>query len=234
LTIVDSKEFINEVRLLTKLKHPCCTRLIGCTIAPQHMIIMDLYPTNLNKLLIENTVELYVQKSLSLDVISGLSYLHSCSIIHRDLKTSNILITENIRACITDFGVSKSMTSLANSSLRLVGTPIYIAPEICAQLSAYTIQSDYYALGIILWEIFENNSLPYFQEYPQIYTSKYPVLEMTHIHQRRLRPVFEEIKKNIELKELKQQIEKLWNEDPQQRPSELTTLKQIIERITTK
>jgi len=235
LSILDSKVFINEIKLLMKLRHPNCVRLIGYTTAPNHMIVMELYPTNLHKLLNENTIELKLKKSLSLDVISGLVYLHFSSIIHRDLKTQNILITKDYTACITDFGVSKSINTVSNNSLRVVGTPTYMAPEICSLLLSditYTIKSDYYSLGIILWEIFENNPLPYFKEYPQIYSAFSSLAIAPFIHQNKIRPVFEELNNNqLLFKDLKEQISQLWSEEPNQRPNELTTITQIIERL---
>jgi len=231
LIAVNPVEFINEVKLLMKLRHPCCIRLLGYTTTPQHMIVMDLYPCNLNTLLTTSTIELPTQKILALDVISGISYLHSNSIIHRDLKTSNILITENIRACIADFGLSKSISSLSNVTFNTVGTPTYIAPEICTSTSiTYTAQSDYYSLGIILWEIFENNAKPFESEYPQIYDSmQFSVFQIApFIHQNKIRPGFIELNK---LKDVKQIITQLWHELPQKRPTNLTVVMDIIEKI---
>jgi len=110
-----------------------------------------------------------------------------------------------------------------------------MAPEICSLLLSnitYTIKSDYYSLGIILWEIFENNPLPYFKEYPQMYTEFSSFAIAPFIHQNKIRPVFEELNKNqILFKDLKEQISQLWSEEPNQRPNELTTITQIIERL---
>jgi len=176
----------------------------------------------------------HTKKSLALDVISGLSYLHFSNIIHRDLKTSNILITPDNKACITDFGVSKSINTFSNNySLSIVGTPTYLAPEICGLLRTditYTFKSDYYSLGIIIWEIFENNALPYFKEYPQIYKEMSQLTIASFIHHHKLRPVFEELNTPA-FCELTQQILQLWAEDPDQRPNDLRTVAQIIDVI---
>jgi len=201
------------------------------------MIIMDLYPRNLS-IFLASPIDLEIKKNLSLDVMSGLMYLHSETIIHRDLKTSNILITDTSRACIADFGLSKSINSLTNiPTYNAVGTPTYMAPEICMTAinnRTYTKQSDYYALGIILWEIFENNPRPYINEYPQFYDIKnFSIFEIApYIHNNNLRPILLELTKQ-NLSEVKDIIEKLWQTDPTKRPENLTSALETIGKLST-
>jgi len=176
------------------------------------------------------------KKNLAANVISGLQYLHELSIIHRDIKSKNILIKSDNTACIADFGVSKSINSITCSSannLRIVGTPYYMAPEICTSRDIiYTFKSDYYALGIILWEIFENNSSPYKAEYTSIYYFENPQEIAPYIHSNKLRPRFDRLANDPTLAELKLQISHLWDSCPDKRPNELMTTLQIINRIT--
>jgi len=115
----------------------------------------------------------------------------------------------------------------------LVGTPFYIAPEICnCDIShqhnlVYTPKSDYYALAIILWEIFENNAFPYQREIPDLYKCS-PYAVMHNIHKHNLRPEFVNI--NPTLTKVKSLIQALWHADPQQRP-DLSNVFSVIEQI---
>ena len=90
-------------------------------------------------------------------IASGMSYLHSHKVIHRDLKLENILLDEYLNPKISDFGLSKiidflSISMNVQSQRGLKGTPIYIAPEIYAE-EEYSKSSDVYAFAFIVYEI---------------------------------------------------------------------------------
>ena len=65
----------------------------------------------------------------SLQIIDGVKYLHSCNVIHRDLKLGNIFLTKNMVVRLGDFGLATRL-SFANEKETICGTPNYIAPEI--------------------------------------------------------------------------------------------------------
>jgi len=201
--------FANEVQSLFNIKHPRCVSIQGYLSEPEPGIILNLYSTTLHQLIQNYTLELRIKKTLAKDIISGLAYLHSRGMIHRDLKPGNILITslKEPRADISDFG---TLTIIEDSTyyttLNLTGTPFYISPEATIDLK-YSVYSDYYSLGIILWQIFEQK-LPY-HHIPDYYKSN-PVTVLTSIHIKKQRPIFEDINKYPELKD---NIEKLWHED---------------------
>jgi len=88
-------------------------------------------------------------KLLFNSIVSGLTYLHSLGIIHRDLKAENILITEKGDVRIIDFGLSKIMSSSENSN-EGVGTVNYVAPEVLVRQN-YTNKVDVWSLGIVLY-----------------------------------------------------------------------------------
>ena len=101
-----------------------------------------------------------------------MNFLHSCTppVIHRDLKTPNILLAnteEGARVCakVCDFGLSMRMTKSAAG--REVGNPIWLAPEILKRGDKppeYDEKSDVYSFGIILWELYHIDGRP-FEEY---------------------------------------------------------------------
>ena len=84
------------------------------------------------------------------DICSGLNYLHNKGIAHRDIKLSNILLDENYRAKIADFGFSKDTNEQSMLKTKC-GSPIYIAPEIIQEQSYDGMMSDMWALGVILF-----------------------------------------------------------------------------------
>ena len=85
-----------------------------------------------------------------IDLSKGLAHIHSHGVVHRDLKPSNILIDEDGRCIITDFGIVKELNSDVEKSTVLVGTWAYASPE---QITGQELdhRSDLYSLGIILY-----------------------------------------------------------------------------------
>lgn len=82
----------------------------------------------------------------------ALKQIHSCRILHRDLKATNVFLTENNCVKIGDFGISKVLEGTLEPAITLVGTPYYMSPEVC-QSKPYTMKSDIWALGCLLYEM---------------------------------------------------------------------------------
>lgn len=94
--------------------------------------------------------------NIFIQILFGLQYLHENKIVHRDLKPSNIFVDSEGRAKLADFGLSKTLThSQSESSFgvdAMVGTPLYLAPEICANQSP-SFYADIWAVGCVLYEL---------------------------------------------------------------------------------
>jgi len=86
---------------------------------------------------------------MAIDTAKGMEYLHSLGIIHRDLKTGNLLLSDDDRVKVADFGVSRLVTEKATKA---VGTPMYMAPEILGG-EKYALSSDVYSYAFVLWEM---------------------------------------------------------------------------------
>ncbi|VDM97486.1 unnamed protein product, partial [Onchocerca ochengi] len=87
-------------------------------------------------------------------VAIGLEYMHSKQILHRDLKTQNILLNKKRTIVkLSDFGISKELSTRSLAST-IIGTPNYLSPEIC-EGRAYNQKSDLWALGCVLYELAE-------------------------------------------------------------------------------
>jgi len=162
------QNFIDEMCLLSKLRHPCITTVMGAVIAdkknPEPQLIMELMRHgSLFDLLHNETMVLEgdILIGVMRDIVSGMRFLHAAepAVIHGDLKAANILIDENFKAKVSDFGLSQK------KQLGMVGTPYWMAPELlCGKRCSR--ESDVYAFGIMLYEIF-SRKIPYENEDPE-------------------------------------------------------------------
>ena len=85
------------------------------------------------------------------DIMSGAKYLHKNGIIHRDLKPANILLKRGVCE-LSDFGFAKSLNSEDTVMKSIVGTPLYMSPQILKKLK-YTAKSDLWSIGLIYYEM---------------------------------------------------------------------------------
>merc|ERR1719261_124202 len=98
-------------------------------------------------------------------LVLALQYIHSEKVLHRDLKTSNIFLTEGgVTIKLGDFGISRVLEGTTEAAVTIVGTPYYMSPEVCRS-EPYNWKSDIWALGCVLYELcmlkhaFESSSL---------------------------------------------------------------------------
>lgn len=91
---------------------------------------------------------------MALDVARGMNYLHSCTpvIVHRDLKSPNLLVDKNWVVKVCDFGLSRIKHNTFLSSKSTAGTPEWMAPEVLRNEPSNE-KSDVYSFGVILWEL---------------------------------------------------------------------------------
>ncbi|PSR96314.1 Calcium/calmodulin-regulated receptor-like kinase [Actinidia chinensis var. chinensis] len=153
------KEFQTEVMLLGRLHHRNLVNLVGyCADKGQHMLIyVYMSKGSLASHLYSENHELLswgLRVQIALDVARGLEYLHDGAIppvIHRDIKSSNILLDQSMRARVADFGLSREeMVDRHASNVR--GTFGYLDPEYIST-RAFTKKSDVYSFGVLLFEL---------------------------------------------------------------------------------
>ncbi|KAF0892076.1 hypothetical protein E2562_013471 [Oryza meyeriana var. granulata] len=160
-SIAESKDFLPEVQTLSKVHHKNLVALVGyCQNKKCLALVYDFMPRgNLQQLLRggnDNSLNWEERLHIALDAAQGLEYLHeSCtpSIVHRDVKTPNILLDKNLVAKISDFGLSRAFNAAhTHISTVAAGTLGYLDPEYHATFQL-TVKTDVYSFGIVLLEI---------------------------------------------------------------------------------
>nr|ABK06414.1 flag-tagged protein kinase domain of putative mitogen-activated protein kinase kinase kinase [synthetic construct] len=152
------ESFKQEVLLMKRLRHPNVLLFMGAVTSPQRLcIVSEFLPRgSLFRLLQKSTSKLDWRRRIhmALDIARGMNYLHHCSppIIHRDLKSSNLLVDKNWTVKVADFGLSRIKHETYLTSKSGKGTPQWMAPEVLRNESADE-KSDIYSFGVVLWEL---------------------------------------------------------------------------------
>ncbi|CAA6673876.1 unnamed protein product [Spirodela intermedia] len=163
-----NREFVNEIGLISSLQHPNLVRLYGCCIEGDQLLLIYEYMEN-NSLAralygpdgLKLELDWQTRRKICIGIAGGLAYLHEESmlkIVHRDIKTTNVLLDKNLNAKISDFGLAKlNEGENTHISTRIAGTIGYIAPEYA--LRGYlTDKADVYSFGVVTLEIVSGKS----------------------------------------------------------------------------
>ncbi|GAQ85002.1 receptor-like protein kinase [Klebsormidium nitens] len=157
------REFRSEVDIISSVRHRNVVRLRGCcSEGAKRLLVYDYLPNgSLDSHLFgerarEQVMPWATRLRIAVDSARGLAYLHEdCSprIIHRDVKSSNILLDERLQAKVADFGLARlSGLDETHVTTRVIGTFGYLAPEY-AMSGQLTEKSDVYSFGVVLLEL---------------------------------------------------------------------------------
>ncbi|KAI6682856.1 hypothetical protein NL676_028769 [Syzygium grande] len=155
-------DFFNEVNLISGIQHKNLVGLLGCSIeGPESLLVYEYVPNrSLDQFLFVKDATRILSWQERLNVISGtaegLAYLHGpcgVKIIHRDIKSSNVLLDEDLTAKIADFGLARCLDpEKSHLSTGIAGTLGYMAPEYLVK-GKLTEKADVYSFGVLVLEI---------------------------------------------------------------------------------
>ncbi|GKV23069.1 hypothetical protein SLEP1_g32850 [Rubroshorea leprosula] len=214
------EDYKKEIDIMKKLRHPNVLLFMGAVYSPERLaIVTEFLPRgSLFKTLHKNNQVLDNRRRLrmALDVARGMNYLHHRNppIVHRDLKSSNLLVDRNWTVKVGDFGLSrwKNATFITAKSGR--GTPQWMAPEVLRNEPSNE-KSDVFSFGVILWELM-TVSIPWNN------LNSLQVVGVVGFMDRRL-----ELPEGLD-PHVASIIHDCWRSDPGQRPS----FEDIIHRMT--
>jgi serine/threonine-protein kinase CTR1 len=150
------KSLQEETGIMITLRHPQVVLFIGACIKNPDIFIVTEYMANGSIRQLLDNVELIIEqehvRKFSIDTCKGMAYLHSRKILHRDLKTHNLLVDMYWSVKVADFGLSRSVGETADATMTACGTPSWAAPEVLRR-DHYTHKADVYSFGICLWEM---------------------------------------------------------------------------------
>jgi len=210
----------SEFDLLSNIKHPNIIQIFAVLQGPPLCYLMEHCPGgDLFRVLHSSRkrrvkpVQLIPLSRLSIacDVASALAYIHSQSILHRDIKSANVLLgdtTDNPVAKLADFGLSTKSKECELKNSRGVGTIRWMAPDV--MMGVYAVSADVYSFGILLWEILSGR-LPF----AKMRADKDLIWRVYN----GLRPDVSECCVSTGSWEILALMERCWNEVPSSRPS---------------
>ncbi|CAJ1957653.1 unnamed protein product [Sphenostylis stenocarpa] len=159
-----SREFVNEIGMISALQHPNLVKLYGCCVEGDQLLLVYEYMENnsLARALFEDSEHSHLKlnwptrQNICVGIARGLAFLHEESrlkVVHRDLKSSNVLLDEDLNPKISDFGLARLREGdNTHISTRIAGTWGYMAPEY-AMHGYLTEKADVYSFGVVTLEI---------------------------------------------------------------------------------
>jgi serine/threonine protein kinase len=170
----DVKAFLKEIILCAELQHPRIVEFIGCAWdSLKHISAVSEFMAGGDLRLVLRSFKRQGsplswkshKTTISLHIAEAMQYLHSHSpkVIHRDLKSKNVLLNMHLEAKLTDFGVSRTQHTVQTHAMTAgIGTSFWIAPEVLLGRD-YDEQADIYSFGVVLSEI-DTDDYPYWND----------------------------------------------------------------------
>ena len=163
----DRSRMREEMRIIARLRHPNIVQTLGAVMkGSSMMVVMErMNKGSMHSMLVsEATADLELYLQILLDAVHGLRYLHEAKppYIHGDMKSLNILVDENLKGKLADFGLSFLKSSSLFSSGVAGGSPLWMAPELFKKGASPSESTDIYALGVTMMEMWARRT-PYWE-----------------------------------------------------------------------
>ena len=153
------ERFIGEAKLLGQLSHSSIVSLYDYVVdtSGYHLIMEYLKGNQLDDYInkVSGPINEIRAIDIFLQVLDGIHHIHKLNIVHRDIKPSNIIIDENDKIKLLDFGIAKDYSNDPNLTVvgqSVGGTPMFMSPEHISN-AKITVQSDIYSLGVTFWNM---------------------------------------------------------------------------------
>jgi hypothetical protein len=208
------RAFRREAAILCRLRHPNVVLYLGtCTELPHLMLVTEYLPRGSLHAVLHGAnaapLDYATKLHMALGAACGINYLHRCGILHRDLKSGNLLVAHDNTVKVSDFGLARFSSSFVDDRRQRVSLlDVRIqAPEVLrSQKKIYTAQSDVYSFALLLWELAERRVPFALLDAPTIAQA---------VANHRLRPP---LPSNINA-EYVSLVAQCWREEPSERPS---------------
>eukprot|EP00008_Paramoeba_atlantica_P015657 CAMPEP_0201476460 /NCGR_PEP_ID=MMETSP0151_2-20130828/1659_1 /ASSEMBLY_ACC=CAM_ASM_000257 /TAXON_ID=200890 /ORGANISM="Paramoeba atlantica, Strain 621/1 / CCAP 1560/9" /LENGTH=317 /DNA_ID=CAMNT_0047856823 /DNA_START=38 /DNA_END=988 /DNA_ORIENTATION=- len=213
--------FAKEIEVMESLRHPNVLNYLGvCLEGDNFMVVTERMDIDLCSYLFDisqpgskESLSLYERGKMAKGVALGCLWIHSVNILHRDLKSANILLNKkNLEVKICDFGLSQIKTSeedMLKDSGSPKGTLAWMAPEVLGRRE-FNEKSDVWSFGVVLWELFK---IPY--DLPHRGVSREKIVEIVTVDKKP--PKYPSTV--IEGSSLHQLFDSCFRPDPKDRPS---------------
>jgi len=151
------REWENEINVMSQHNCQFVTKIFGyCNNDPTLSLIVEYFPKGdlfgiLHKKADQHPLSTLQRLRMSRHVCFGVTYLHSSSLMHRDIKSMNVLVTDDYSCKLADFGTAKLVASASFLNTANTGSPLWMAPEV--KKGIYSFAADIYSLGLVLYEI---------------------------------------------------------------------------------
>lgn len=152
------RRFFREARIISQLEHPNIIKILESNFSQGDFYIITEYlpKGDLKSYTRLNSPPLLLKLKIVQKILGGLAYAHGKGIIHRDVKPSNILLSETLEPKLCDFGIATALwgqeTQLTKTN-EMMGTIDYISPEQRENAKSVDFRTDIYSIGVILYEM---------------------------------------------------------------------------------
>lgn len=216
LAVVET--FVKEASMMSQMRHPNIVQFLGASVSSPYLYLITEYCSqgSLYDVLHGENARHFDRKQKCdalIDAALGIMYLHGKGIVHRDIKTHNLLVDRTGTVKVADFGTSTALgfnfgaSGSGNNMKTMVGTPEYVAPEVVTPKGpGYSYKADIYSFGIVAWEVWTGQQ-PY---------SELPLIEIIFgVTTNGIRPPIEAVEES----DLADLIERCWAQEPDERPT---------------